>query len=256
MVNNYARHRFATIQLSAEEINVWQATISSRQKWLGSQIKTRVTLTKHMLREALPLREGHLTIRECTREDLDMLAAWPNYAFPYQGFEFSFRAMSPSEKDALLQARQGKPNTIVLVANHTEQPTIGYLALTQIDWIEHIVGNFGLRIHPAWCNKGIGTSVLRMVSRWLFRRGIEAVHVDVAASNTRAIRCYEKVGFLKVGETWRDARDLKGIDISTCRYDFLRPHVRLDDEVPKLRFLLMELKPGIPALTHPTSGHA
>jgi RimJ/RimL family protein N-acetyltransferase len=183
-----------------------------------------------------------LTVREWTREDIDALAAWPNYAFPYQGFEFSFRAMSPSEKDELFQDRQGRPNAIVLVADHTEQPAIGYVALTRIDWMEHIVGNFGLRIHPAWCNKGRGTSVLRMVSRWLFIWGIEAVRVDVAASNMRAVRCYEKVGFLKEGEIWRDARDLKGVDVSTSRYDFLRPHVRLDDEIPKLRFLLMELK--------------
>lgn len=199
-----------------------------------------MTLTKRTLLAALPLREGHLTIRQWRREDLDLLAAWPDYAFPYQGMEFSFRAKSSLEKDQWFEARQGNPDTIVLVADHTQATAIGYLVLLRIDWHSHIIGNFGLRVHPTWCDQGVGTSMLRVVTRWSFEGGTAAVRVDVAASNTRAVRCYAKVGFRSVGEVWRDAADLRGVDLSTDRYDFLRPHVRLEDEMPKLRFLLME----------------
>jgi ribosomal protein S18 acetylase RimI-like enzyme len=76
----------------------------------------------------------------------------------------------------------------------------------------------------------------------LFSRDFKAIHVDVAASNSRAVRCYEKVGFCRVGELWRDAVDLTGMELDAPQYDFLRPHVRLDEVPPQLRFLLMECK--------------
>ena len=201
----------------------------------------KLKLTKHTLFATLPLCQGDLTIRQCTRADLDLLGAWPDYAFPYQGMEFSFRGKSALEKDQWYQARQDNPDTIILVADHPEAAAIGYLALLRIDWQARIIGNFGLRVHPAWCDQGIGTAMLRAVSRWAFERGVAAVRVNVAASNTRAVRCYEKVGFVRSGELWRDAADLQGIDLSTDRYAFLQPHVRLESELPKLRFLLMEV---------------
>jgi RimJ/RimL family protein N-acetyltransferase len=199
-----------------------------------------LTLTKRTFLAGLPLCEGHLTIRPWTRADLDLLSAWPDYDFPYQGMEFSFRGKSALEKDQWFQARQDNPEMIVLVADQAEAPAIGYLALLRIDWPARIIGNFGLRVHPAWCDQGIGTAMLRAVSRWSFEQGVAAVRVDVAASNTRAVRCYEKVGFRRSGETWRDAADLKRVDLSNERYDFVRPHVRLEDEMPRLHFLLME----------------
>jgi RimJ/RimL family protein N-acetyltransferase len=149
--------------------------------------------------------------------------------------------MSSDERDNLFQDRQARPDAVVLVADHTEEPAIGYVALARMDWDECVVGNVGLRIHPDWCNRGVGTSVLRLVVRWLFQSGIKAVRMDVAASNAGAIRCYEKVGFLSVGEMWRDAPDLSGVDTHAARYGFLKPHVRVDGETPELRFLLMEL---------------
>lgn len=57
------------------------------------------TLTKNLLLEGLPLCEDHLTIREWTLQDLDVFAAWPDYPFPYQGFEFSVSAINASEKE-------------------------------------------------------------------------------------------------------------------------------------------------------------
>lgn len=203
-------------------------------------------LAKRTLLAALPLCEGQLKIRQWRREDLDLLGAWPDYAFPYQGMEFSFRGKSSLEKDQWFQARQGDPDMIVLVADHTDAPAIGYLALLRIDWQARIIGNFGLRIHPAWCDQGVGTAMLRAVTRWSFERGMAAVRVDVAASNTRAVRCYEKVGFRSVSEMWRNAADLQGVDLNTDRYGFLRPHVRLESEIHKLRFLLMEFARSTP----------
>ena len=88
--------------------------------------------------------------------------------------------------------------------------------------------------------------ILHQVTRWAYGKGIELIRVDVAASNARAIQCYEKEGFTRTGETWREARDLLGVDMSVSRYDFLRSHGREYNGVPWLRFIMMELRQDHP----------
>jgi aminoglycoside 6'-N-acetyltransferase len=58
-------------------------------------------------------------------------------------------------------------------------------------------------------NRGLGTDTVRTLARHLVRDlGHHRLTIDPAAHNERAIRCYEKVGFRRVGvmrEYWRDA---------------------------------------------------
>ena len=197
--------------------------------------------TKEEMLRALPVVQGDLTIRNWTRQDVDLLASWPAYPFPYEGFEFSFARMDSIERDEFFQARQEKRARIVLVIDHTRQPAIGYIALRSIDWQTGTIGNFGFRVHPASCGRGVGTSVLRCVTQWSFERGIKLWRLDVAASNTRAVRCYEKVGFVPRGKIWREASNLCDVDLDEPRYDFIRPHVRRQGGKIELAFLVMEL---------------
>jgi aminoglycoside 6'-N-acetyltransferase len=49
-------------------------------------------------------------------------------------------------------------------------------------------------------NRGLGTEALRVLARYLFEeRGHHRLVIDPAATNTRAIRAYERVGFRPVG---------------------------------------------------------
>jgi RimJ/RimL family protein N-acetyltransferase len=202
--------------------------------------------TKEGMLSVLPLLQGNLTIREWTRQDVDLLAGWPPYPFPYEGFEFSFASMSATERDELFQARQENPDTIVLVIDHAAHPAIGYIAPRLIDWGNGTVGNFGFRIHPAWWGRGVGTSVLQQVTRWSFECGIKLWRLDVAASNARAIRCYEKVGFVRTGEIWRSASNLNDVDWDGPGYDFIRPHIRQHGGEVELCFWVMELCGSLP----------
>lgn len=56
--------------------------------------------------------------------------------------------------------------------------------------------------------QGLGADAVRTVARHLFDgRGHHRVTIDPAAANERAIRCYERVGFRRVGimrRYWRD----------------------------------------------------
>ena len=56
--------------------------------------------------------------------------------------------------------------------------------------------------------RGLGADAVRTLARHLFEgRGHHRVTIDPAAANERAIRCYERVGFRRVGimrRYWRD----------------------------------------------------
>lgn len=196
--------------------------------------------SKQDMLESLPIYLDDLSIRSWNRNDLDELAKWPGYPFPYEPFNSILIEKSPEEKDAYFHSRDSNPNRITVVVDHITEQTIGHLSLVQIDWVNRKVGNMGFRIHPSWCDKGIGTLVICGISDWCFRLGLKALRLDVAATNARAIRCYEKAGYVKTQEFWRTDQGLKNIDINQPRYSFLRPHVRLNRNIPQIRFWWME----------------
>ncbi len=148
--------------------------------------------------------------------------------------------MESVERDRAYREREARPDSIVLAVDGETQASLAYFALHGIDWAHRQVGNFGLRVHPHHTGQGAGTAILLAVVGWLFRGGMSSVSVDVAASNARAVRCYEKAGFVRSEILWRDAADLADLDLSSPRYAFLRPHVRMVQSRPQLRFWLME----------------
>jgi aminoglycoside 6'-N-acetyltransferase len=65
-----------------------------------------------------------------------------------------------------------------------------------------------LFLGSAWQGHGLGRDAVRTLARWLFdERGHHRLTIDPALANERAIRCYEAVGFRRVGvmrRYWRD----------------------------------------------------
>ena len=55
-------------------------------------------------------------------------------------------------------------------------------------------------VHPAYHGRGIGSDTVRTVARYLIHsRGHHRLVIDPRSDNDRAIACYERVGFRKVG---------------------------------------------------------
>jgi aminoglycoside 6'-N-acetyltransferase len=55
-------------------------------------------------------------------------------------------------------------------------------------------------LDPAFHGRGLGRECVRIVAHWLLgERGHHRIVIDPAAANERAIRCYEAVGFRRVG---------------------------------------------------------
>lgn len=65
---------------------------------------------------------------------------------------------------------------------------------------DHRHAGIDLFIGTPWQGQGLGTDTVRTLARYLVReRGHHRVTIDPALANERAIRCYERVGFKRVG---------------------------------------------------------
>lgn len=199
-----------------------------------------MSLTKESLLRSLPVCSGDLTLRGWTRDDVDLLAEWPSYPPAYEAFNMSVRGKPASERDAYYASRGTDPDKMILVLDRIAQRAIGYISLSGINWETREMQTMGVRIHPDWCDKQIGTHAMLLVGDWGLRAGLECLRLDVAGPNLRAIRCYEKAHFSIAGEFWREAADLCDKNLDLPEHASLKPHVRYRDEMPEVRFLWME----------------
>lgn len=76
-------------------------------------------------------------------------------------------------------------------------------------------------------NQGLGTEALRLVARHLFEeRGHHRLIIDPAASNVRAVKAYEKIGFRPVGVMRAYERGQDGSFHDGLLMDLLRDELR------------------------------
>ena len=81
-----------------------------------------------------------------------------------------------------------------------EGETIGWIAAWENLHRDYRHAGIDLFIASRHQGKGLGVEAIRLAARYLFEvRGHHRITIDPAASNERAIRAYEKVGFKRVG---------------------------------------------------------
>ncbi|MCL2639351.1 MAG: hypothetical protein FWD53_00750, partial [Phycisphaerales bacterium] len=78
------------------------------------EVKKVMDSYKQRLMGALPLDGDKLTVRVCTRQDVEVLSRWPEYPWPDQGFRFSFAGMGASELDELFERRSNDSGRITV----------------------------------------------------------------------------------------------------------------------------------------------
>jgi aminoglycoside 6'-N-acetyltransferase len=97
-------------------------------------------------------------------------------------------------------AEEGLHFMVVEVDDHGERRVIGAIQWAEEEEPEYRHANVDMFLDPAEHNRGFGSDAVRTLCRHLFE--VEWHHritIDPAADNHAAIRCYEKVGFQKVG---------------------------------------------------------
>ena len=65
---------------------------------------------------------------------------------------------------------------------------------------EKHIGSFGITIKYGFREEGIGTKMMGILFNETKKLGVKIVVLETFANNKRAIKCYEKIGFIKHGQ--------------------------------------------------------
>ena len=137
--------------------------------------------------------------------------------------------LSVDQEESFWRYWTEKPATISL-AGVMDGRFIAHILLRDHDRHERSA-DLGISLDPAYIGRGLGTQLLLLTREFaLLTYGIERITLDVAAWNVRALRAYEKAGFVETGRRWIDwdtPVDFKTL-LGEPENGWLWEHVRID----------------------------
>src|SRR5579859_6350552 len=148
-------------------------------------------------------------------DDNKLIAKWSNDAEYLRllndnpAMPQSITALEKEDEEDKKRAGSGK-NYEFMFHTIAEDKAIGFGGLW-VNW-NHQNGWIGIGIgEPDYRGKGYGTDAMRLLVNYGFRElGLYRVQLGVLSNNPRAIRCYEKVGFVREvvqrAEIYRDGQ--------------------------------------------------
>ncbi len=139
-------------------------------------------------------------IRPITAEDTPLVVKWRNS--PSVVSKFIYR--TPLTEEGHLnwfntKIKTGQVVQFIIVEKETETP-VGSVYLRDVDNVNR-KAEFGIFIGEECARgKGYGTTAAKLILQHAFKKmNLNKVKLRVFADNASAIRCYEKVGFVKEG---------------------------------------------------------
>jgi aminoglycoside 6'-N-acetyltransferase len=91
------------------------------------------------------------------------------------------------------------PHFYPLVIEHSDH-VVGYIQYADEESLQYHFASIDIAVHDDHQGLGFGRDAVRTLARYLFERlGHHRLTIDPALTNERAIRCYEGVGFRRVG---------------------------------------------------------
>jgi RimJ/RimL family protein N-acetyltransferase len=164
--------------------------------------------TEYRVRESLPgtdrpaIAAGRVTMRRFTRPDLDRRAEWPPYEAPMFA-HLNLMLPTRERRDAWFDREDALRSPWWFAVDDEHGELIGSITLREISrWKRS--SRLGIHLHPERLGKGYGTETMWLFLKYYFTMlGWRLLKLDVAAWNHRAIRCYEKLGFVREFEFWR-----------------------------------------------------
>ena len=139
-------------------------------------------------------------LRPLAASDVERLARWVNDEEVRQWVTFYLPLTEKAEQEYIENAGS-KPDQISLaIVLRAGDRHIGGLALNEIRWKDR-AAMFGIFIGEKDCwAQGYGTEATRLLLRYAFTTlNLNRVELGVFAFNERAVRVYEKCGFLREG---------------------------------------------------------
>lgn len=137
-----------------------------------------------------------------SERDAPLLARWTEDASYLRALDSDYaRPVSSQEFAHRLNPEQADPNRLEFhLRALADDRLIGFVALHSVEW-NNGAAQLAVGIgEPEYRGKGYGTDALQLILRFAFHElNLFRVGLDVIASNTRAIRAYENLGFQREG---------------------------------------------------------
>ena len=187
----------------------------------------------------MQVRTARLVIRPLQRADVDALAIWKPFADPLLA-GYNVPDQSAQERDDWFALRTGNPTRREFALEASGQ-VVGRISLRDIDG--HTRARLGISIGAEIVNRGLGTEALTGFLDWYFDEGgFSVMALDVSASNQRAVRLYQKLGFRHVMDLYQPVGDEAVVAfLDDPRYADLRAYFRRQDGKTEALFYEMEL---------------
>jgi RimJ/RimL family protein N-acetyltransferase len=154
-----------------------------------------------------------IRLRASEREDLPRFVSWLNDPEVRENLAMYLPISMAQEENWFEEMLKRPPETQPLVIEVREKDDwvpIGNMGVFNHNNISHS-GELGIMIgNKAYWNKGYGTRSIQLMLKHCFETlNFNRVSLIVYQTNPRAIRCYEKVGFVHEGKM-REAQYLNG----------------------------------------------
>ena len=149
------------------------------------------------------IEAGPVTLRPLTREDRPRIHRWLNDPAVMPFWSGSDRPLSETESVEWVGRFLGKSMALRCLVIETPERPVGFIELAR-NPDDHNYGHLAeIDIcigEPAEWERGYGSAALRALLRWLFTEArIQRAFLQPRASNERALRVCEKVGFRREG---------------------------------------------------------
>jgi RimJ/RimL family protein N-acetyltransferase len=147
------------------------------------------------------LKGEKVTIRPMVREDVDKMAAWRPFTDPLNSL-WNGPQQNSIENGIWFEAQAHDDSREWYAVEDLDGHLIGRLSLRQIS--RRKSARLGITLGADYVGQGYGTDAIRtFLTYYFWELGFEALYLDVAAPNRRAIRCYEKCGFEYIGSHYQ-----------------------------------------------------
>jgi len=138
-------------------------------------------------------------LRAIERDDIPRFVKWLNDPEVKQ-YLTMFWPLSHAEEERWFEKQLDDQNSRVFAIETEDGTHIGNIGLHDIDW-KNRKATLGIFIgEKDYWNRGYGTDAIKTLLRFAFEElNLNRVQLSVLDFNARAIRCYEKCGFITEG---------------------------------------------------------
>lgn len=179
-----------------------------------------------MTEQTAYLSSGSTVLRGFREQDLEALAGWWDNPAVTELLEMGARPTRPKELADFWQLCSARDDCVVFaICERNSGNVIGTCGLYQISWIARRA-QFNILIgEPSVWDQGHGTRSTELSLSYAFDTlNLESVHLGVNAENVRAMRSYERAGFVKEGVrrrfVYRNGRYYDSVMYSILRNEF------------------------------------